>query len=40
MQPLNHLDLRQEIGLKETIDDARGTYNTNSQIRFKISILN
>ena len=34
---INHLNLEQKIGLK--IDESRGTYNANSQIKFKTTML-
>ena len=33
----NHLNLEQKTGLK--IDESRGTYNANSQIKFKTTML-
>ena len=35
---ISHLDLRQKFGLKKKFD-SRGTYNTNSQIKFETSML-
>ena len=37
MQQINQLSLEQKIF--EINDESRGTYNTNSQIRFKILML-
>ena len=37
MHQINHLNLEQEIGLKN--DDIRGAYSPNKQIRFKTAML-
>ena len=34
---INHLNLEQKTGLN--IDESRGTYNANSQIKFKTTML-
>ena len=38
IQQINHVNLEEEIGLEKN-DESRGTYNDNSYIKFKTSMI-